>query len=79
MGEYGQEMEYGTWVRFCLCEEALTSGEFTERDLEYCFRLADEDGTGKIGLHVIAPFYEDMVRSLFHKCKNANLAVSIII
>eukprot|EP00904_Undaria_pinnatifida_P006390 jgi/Undpi1/2881/HiC_scaffold_14.g06258.m1 len=60
MGEYGQEMEYGTWVRFCLCEEALTSGEFTERDLEYCFRLADEDGTGKIGLHVIAPFYEDM-------------------
>eukprot|EP00904_Undaria_pinnatifida_P006401 jgi/Undpi1/2891/HiC_scaffold_14.g06268.m1 len=44
--------------------EALTSGEFTERDLEYCFQLADEAGTGQIGLHAITPFYEDVVRAV---------------
>lgn len=67
MGGHGQELDYESWACFYQCEEALRTGRCTEQDIKYCFQLADEAGTGRIGLHVVTPFYEDMVSSGLHK------------
>lgn len=52
---------YDAWVQFFLCEEALRAGECSERDVRFCFDLADNTGAGRIGVKEATPFHDDMV------------------
>ena len=61
VGGYGNELEYGAWVCFFLCEEALRNGTWSERDVRYCFHLVDETGRGRVGTAEVTRFFEDMV------------------
>ena len=61
VGGYGHELEYGSWVCFFLCEEALRLRAWSERDVRYCFHLVDETGGGRVEMAEVTRFFEDMV------------------
>lgn len=48
MGGYGEELEYDAPACVYLCVEGLRVGECTERDIEFCFELADEVEIGLV-------------------------------
>lgn len=55
--QYGQKLEYDAWGCFCLCEEAPIAGEFTERNIKNCFKVADEAEMKQVGLKSFRPTY----------------------